>query len=131
MSEYDYTTTIETRYRDLDHMEHVNNAVYVTYLESARIDFFRDRIGEPIPDAVVAHLELDFESSITLDQTVEVALGVTEIGDTSVTVGYEILADGEVAARAETTLVVLDEDRSPRSVPERWRDRLAIDGTAD
>ena len=131
MPEYDYTTTIETRYRDLDHMEHVNNAVYVTYLESARIDFFRDRIGEPIPDAVVANLEIDFESSITLDQTVEVALGVTEMGRTSVTFGYEILADGDVAARAETTLVVLDDDRSPRSIPERWRERLAIDEAAE
>lgn len=124
VTEYSYTTEIEKRYRDFDTYGHVNNAVYVTYLESARIDFFRDVIGEADARSVVAHVEVDYESSIQPGEDVTIALAVTEIGTSSVTIDYEIRADDAVAATASTTQVLLDEDDSPRAVPEAWRERL-------
>jgi acyl-CoA thioester hydrolase len=62
MDEFGYTTDIEVRYRDLDTMGHVNNAVYATYLEQARMDYFRDLLGLTMDDVqgVIAHLEIDY-----------------------------------------------------------------------
>jgi len=37
-----YTTEIDVRFRDIDAMGHVNNAVYATYIEQARTEYFRD-----------------------------------------------------------------------------------------
>nr|WP_254714822.1 thioesterase family protein [Natranaeroarchaeum aerophilus] len=129
VSDYEYTTTIEKRYNDFDTYGHVNNAVYVTYLESARIKFFRDVIGDRDVSTVIAHVEVDYESPILVDHEVTVAVRVAEFGTTSVTLDYEIRADGERAATARTTQVILDEDGDPRPVPEEWAERLALDVT--
>lgn len=40
-----YTADIPVRFRDLDPMKHVNNAVYATYLEQARALFYEDVVG--------------------------------------------------------------------------------------
>lgn len=129
MSEFGYTTTIEKRYNDFDTYGHVNNAVYVTYLETARIHFFRDVLGDRDVSTVIAHVEVDYESPILVDHEVTVAVDVSEIGTTSVTLDYEIRADGERAATARTTQVILDEDGEPRLVPEGWRERLDVEPT--
>jgi acyl-CoA thioester hydrolase len=132
VSEYGYTTTIEKRYNDFDTYGHVNNAVYVTYLESARIDFFGDVIGNRDVSTVIVHVEVDYESPILVDHEVTVAIRVAEIGTTSVTLDYEIGADGERAASALTTQVILDEEGEPRAVPEEWAERLGVEtGRAD
>jgi len=127
VSDYEYTATIEKRYNDFDTYGHVNNAVYVTYLESARIKFFRDVIGNRDISTVIAHVEVDYESPILVDHEVTVAVRVAEIGTTSVTLDYEIRADGERAATARTTQVLLDEDDEPRPVAEEWAERFDIE----
>lgn len=121
-----YETEIPTRYRDLDPMGHVNNAVYATFCEQARMNYFDD-VFEMDLDAlnmVLAHLELDYERPIRQGQSVTVRVRVAEIGGSSFTTAFEILADGEVAARAESTQVVLGDDGSPTRVPDGWRERV-------
>jgi acyl-CoA thioester hydrolase len=121
-----YEAPIPTRYRDLDPMGHVNNAVYASYCEQARMEYFDD-VFEMDLDAlnmVLAHLEIDYERPIRQGQSVTVRVRVAEIGGSSFTMAFEVLADGEVAATAETTQVVLGEDGSPTRVPEAWRARV-------
>ncbi|MFC5365656.1 acyl-CoA thioesterase [Salinirubrum litoreum] len=121
-----YETQIPTRYRDLDPMGHVNNAVYASYCEQARMDYFDD-VFEMDLDAlnmVLAHLELDYERPITQGQSVTVRVRVAEVGGSSFIMASEVLADGEVAATCETTQVVLGEDGTPTRVPEAWRERV-------
>jgi len=64
MTRFEYETEIDVRYSDLDSLGHVNNAVYATYLELARVRYLQDAFDAPAeePDFVVAHLELDFWS---------------------------------------------------------------------
>jgi acyl-CoA thioester hydrolase len=127
MDEFGYTTDIEVRYRDLDTMGHVNNAVYATYLEQARMDYFRDLLGLTMDDVqgVIAHLEIDYHRSITAEDDVTVAMGVTELGNTSFTMEHEIRAGDEVAATAEIVQVVFDrESDEPTEIPTEWRDRI-------
>ena len=130
-----YETTIPTRYRDLDPMGHVNNAVYASFCEQARMEYFDD-VFEMELDAlnmVLAHLEIDYERPIRQGQSVAVRVRVAEIGGSSFTMAFEILADEALAATAESTQVVLGADGSPTRVPDDWRERVQTfeDGVVD
>jgi acyl-CoA thioester hydrolase len=128
MTEYATEVALSVRYRDLDSLGHVNNAVYVTYLEQARVEYIREVFAStPLsPGFVVAHVSVDYERPVELDDDIVVALGVTDIGRTSITMGYEIRADGQLAATAETVIVALDDgSRRPRPIPDAWRERIA------
>ena len=54
-----------------------------------------------------------------------VAVGITDFGRTSFTMGYELRYEGESVATAETVQVAVDEDGRPIDVPDSWRDRVA------
>jgi acyl-CoA thioester hydrolase len=123
---FSFTTEIPVRYRDLDPEGHVNHAVYVSYLELARVRYLRELLGAGIEDleAVVAHLEIDYRRPITIEESVTVALRVTDLGRSSVTMAYEIRADGDVIATAETVMVRVDEDGNATPMPEDWRETI-------
>ena len=126
MAAYGYTTKIDVRYRDLDPLRHVNNAVYVTYLEQARAGYLLDVLEfDPAqPNMVVASLSIDYRRPSHWGETVTVGVRSTELGGSSFGMEYEIRADGEVAATAETVQVTLDEAGDSRPVPEEWRERI-------
>ena len=47
------------RFRDLDSIGHMNNAVYATFVEQARIAFLSPR-GAAVENMILARLEIDF-----------------------------------------------------------------------
>ena len=123
-------TDIQVRFRDIDSMDHVNNAVYATYLEQARAAFYDKVFGEPLTDvdSVLATLTIDYRAPIELGDRVTVSVAVTELGRSTIPMEYEItLEDGTVAATAETVQVAFDrEEGTSRPIPEAWR--RAIEG---
>jgi Thioesterase-like superfamily len=58
---------IEVRWRDVDNYGHVNNAVYLTYLEEVRDEWLARTISDDdaVWDFVVAHVSIDFRREIT------------------------------------------------------------------
>ncbi len=108
-------TTMDVRYRDVDLMGHVNNAVYFTYLEQARIDYFRDlfaaypALARP-PGFIVASARIDYRAPIVEDERLDVWIRVSEIGRSSFKMAHEIrrLARDEVAATGETIQLTYD-----------------------
>lgn len=127
MTDFEYWTDVELRYNDIDALGHVNNAVYVTYLELGRTRYLYDVIGIGLDDLdlVVAHLEIDYHRTIHWGEEISVGVRVSDIGTRSFDMAYEVRAEGEVAATAETVQVTLEPDGSgSRSVPESWRERI-------
>jgi len=128
MTDFEYETELQVRFADLDAMGHVNNAVYATYLEQARVDYYADVLGVGLDDidTALVNLEIDYRHEVTLaDETVTVAMGVRSIGESSVVVGYEVRAGDRVAATAETTQVYVDPDEGgSRPLPEEWIERM-------
>lgn len=103
---------IEVRFRDLDAMGHVNNAVIVTYLEVARtrlwLSFFQDLVqGVDFP-FVVARVSVDYKVPIKLHHKVEIEVWVQHLGRSSFTLAYRLWADSLVGAEAETVQVHYD-----------------------
>ncbi|APX95468.1 acyl-CoA thioesterase [Natronorubrum daqingense] len=105
-----FTTEVPVRFRDLDPHDHVNHAVYASYIEAARIDYIEEVLGVRQQEAafVIANLEIDYKRPVTLDDEPIVELAVTDLGKSSCTMEYEILTEDGVAATAETTIVNTD-----------------------
>ncbi len=135
MSEYTFETSFYPRYRDLDVNGHVNQAVYLSYLEQARTRYWAEVVGirhDRTPVAMVRQ-EIEYEAPIVLDQEVTVAQRIVEMGRTSFEIDYEIRADGTTAATAEVVLLALDrENHEATPIPAEWRepieDHEGIDG---
>jgi len=113
------------RFRDLDSVGHVNNAVYLTYLEQARIAFLSRAGGEDPLGMVVARIEIDFRSPARFGETIDVSVTPGRVGNTSFTLHHELRAGDRLIAEASTVLVAYDYSKEePRAVPEAWRKLL-------
>lgn len=124
MTAYPYETELQVRFRDLDPLGHVNNAVYASYCEQARIDFFQDALGIASDEVntVLAHSEIDYRTSIDDLGDVTVGVAVVDVGNTSFEMEYELVFEGEVAATASSVQVVVDpETGQPAPVPDDAR----------
>jgi acyl-CoA thioester hydrolase len=119
----------EVSFRDLDVFGHVNNAVYLTYLENARIGYLRDVLGiESVEDllVIVAKVNIDFRTRASLAETLEIGARVSRIGTKSFDLDHEIRGpDGRLVAAATTTLVTFDyRGDTTMPVPDLWRERI-------
>jgi acyl-CoA thioester hydrolase len=103
---------IEIRWRDLDAYGHVNNAVYLNYLEEARDAWAQAVLGELTDtwDFVLARVAIDFKHELTqTDGAVLVHCELRSIGSSSVRTREEIRRlDGTVSATAESVIVPRD-----------------------
>ena len=111
---------IALRWSDLDALNHVNNARYLTFLEQARIEWF-DTVDEPwMTDEfgpVVATATLNFRRPIEYPASIAVELFTERLGNTSVTIGHRIVAaDGTVHCDGHVVAVWIDR-RSGKPVP--------------
>ncbi|HEX2310920.1 MAG TPA: thioesterase family protein [Vicinamibacterales bacterium] len=111
---------LEVRFRDCDGLGHVNNAVYLTYLEQARFAFWQRLTGvSGIPRSfILARVECDYRVQATAGDRLVVRLRVTAVGKSSFTFEYEIVnaRTREVVATARTVQVMYDY-QAGRSIP--------------
>jgi acyl-CoA thioester hydrolase len=125
-----FSTTLEVRWRDLDAMNHVNNAVYFTYLEQARVRYLRElelvSVSPSDIGFILAEARCQFKSPLKLGERVTVYIRVSEMGRSSFVFRYRMEGeDGRLAAEATTTQVRYDYERE-RSVPlsDGWRQAI-------
>ena len=121
---------IDIRWRDLDALGHVNNAVYLTYAEEVLDAWFRERLdlGEgEVWDYVNARTAIDFVSELRqTDVHVVGTVRLVRVGTKSVTAAIELHArDGRLAATIETVAVAIA-GRGGRSRPVTDEERAAL-----
>jgi acyl-CoA thioester hydrolase len=119
----------EVTFRDLDVFGHVNNAVYLTYIENARLGYLREALGvESLEDLLVilAKVGIDFRSRASLGEVLEIGARVSRIGTKSFDVDHEVRGpDARLVAVASTTLVTFDyRGDTTMPVPDLWRERI-------
>jgi acyl-CoA thioester hydrolase len=122
---------IEIRWRDVDGYGHVNNAVFLTYLEEARDEWLERALGADGDawDYVIARVEVDFRRELRLaDDRIVSRCSLHSLGTSSVRTREELVTlDGDVAAEAEAVLVARDR-KTKRSRPLSERERAALQG---
>ena len=124
-----HRTTLQVRFRDIDAFKHVNNAVFFSYVEQARIRYLLDVLEPDRPfdrlPLILARVELDYRSPITFGEEVETC--VDRIGRSSIAMTHRMLArpEGRLAGDVHTVLVTYDyETARPVPVPDEWRRKI-------
>ena len=127
--------TIHIRWRDIDNYGHVNNAVYLNYLEECRDRLVESLFGaDEAWDFVLAHVGIDFRNELTKeDGDVIVRCEVAAFGGSSIRTRERIeKLDGTLAAEAESVIVPRAPDEGgsrPLTTDERAVLQRAIDAS--
>lgn len=117
------------RFSDVDAVGHINNVVYMDYLQEARVRaMWHAKILEGIGFShVVVRHEIDYKRIMTLgEDPIIVEIWVSDIGRTSYTFSYRIFdEEGRVVSEAKSVMVAIDvETGSPKRVSEELREAL-------
>jgi acyl-CoA thioester hydrolase len=122
MGEFPFVRRERVRFRDCDSMGHVNNAVYSTFLEEARIEVLGG-----LADFILARVEIDFRSELRAGEEIEVRTRCSRIGTKSLELEHEIHAPGRIAAEAKSVLVGYDYELGQSiPLPGELRERLSV-----
>ena len=132
------THRLQVRFRDCDPLGHVNNAVYLTYLEQARFNLWKAQLNfaarsadQPGPRGVgfiLARVEFDFRAQAKYGDNLDVKIYLEAFGRTSFTYSYEIVdaATGSLVSTAKTVLVRFDYDaQRPTPLDDAFKAELS------
>ena len=138
LEDFPYRLSEIVRFADLDPNQHVNNAVYATYFETGRVTLMKDHSFGLMPPGlawIMVRLDIHFRAELRWPGTIEMGLGVTKFGRTSVTFDQVVFSEGRCVASAQSVTVLIDEStRKPTPLTaeiieklQRWR-RRGMDG---
>ncbi len=113
--------TLDVRWRDLDAFNHVNNSVFLTYLEEARLRWLAGLDGTWIDEAqapVIAATQVNYRQQMPWPGQVVVELACIKVGTSSLTIGHRITAaDGDTQYSDGHVVLVWIDPRNGRPTP--------------
>ena len=128
-----FSTNIEVRFRDLDAIGHVNNAVFFTYFEEGRKHFSKKVFDvSDVSDFnfIMAHIQCDFIKPIQFNDHVILQMWVKNIGTKSFSFEYRLvdLSDEAMVYAIGKSIQVCYDYQKNRSieVPAKMRERLTL-----
>ncbi len=135
MAPFKHKTTIQLRFRDIDHLGHVNSAVYFSYFELARVDYFNALMGKDSRSywsevsIVVAKVEMEYKQQIVLNDTIYSYVWVSRIGTKSFDMTFSLLKveDGvevELARGAAVLVCINLKTNQTVPIPELWKEKM-------
>ena len=119
ITDYPHHYELKTRWRDIDSFGHVNNAVFLSYIEDARILFFRRwKITEMKKSLIVASIKIDYLQQIDHPSDLIVGQKISRIGNSSFDIQSALFIKGKSkpAARSVVISVCFDYEQN-KSVP--------------
>jgi acyl-CoA thioester hydrolase len=121
-----YEASVEIRFADIDAMGHVNNAVYFSYFEQARMAYFKDRVARiwnwNEDGVIVARNEIDYVYPVFLNDRMIIRLWVEHVGSKSFTVCYRVMVEEQLCATGKSVLVCFNhKNKATQMLPEAWR----------
>ena len=128
---------IHIRFNDIDVIGHVNNAIYLSYFEEARKDFFNELIDMKwdwsTEGTLLARNELDYKVPIHLEDEARIEIWVSRIGNKSLDISYRIVKNDNgnwVECTVGKSVVVCFNYKENKTIeiPEKWRVALEVGG---
>ena len=119
LEDFPYRLTDNVRFADLDPNQHVNNAVYATYFETGRVTLMKDLKFGLMPEGlawIMVRLDIHFRAELKWPGLIEMGLGVSKFGRTSVTFDQVVFSGTRCVASSQSVSVLIDEI-SRRPVP--------------
>ena len=106
INDFCFTHRIVTRFRDMDTFNHINNAVFLSYFEDARISFFkRWDINLTDRSLIVASIKIDYLQQVKHPSQLDVGQKVSRLGNTSFDIFSILFLDNNPICSATTTIV--------------------------
>lgn len=126
MDDFRTTVDVQVRFADTDGLGHVNNAVYLEYLELARVEWLKRVLGAVQTrqfGVILARAEIDYKSPAFHHEQLVCGVKATELGGASLTMEYRIeeKKSGRLVALAKTVLVSFD---YAANQVKRWPDEV-------
>ncbi|MBW7868272.1 MAG: acyl-CoA thioesterase [Brumimicrobium sp.] len=115
---------IQVRFADCDMMGHVNNAVYLSYFEQARLHYFEKMAGNEWDfqkqGMILVKNEIEYIKPVFLHDKPEIFIHLVEIGTKSFTLGYKVMVGKELKTTGLSVLVCFDfhQNKSVSVYPE-------------
>lgn len=122
---------VQIRFNDVDMFGHINNSVYLQFLDMGKYAYFRqfmtDTFGSEPTAPVVANINCDFIEPTKIDERLEVLTAITDIADSSMVLDQRVVsASGRVKCSARTIMVNIDlANGRPTTVSDLWRKRIS------
>lgn len=119
-----FRVRVHVRFRDCDPYGHVNNAVYLTYLENARFALWK---AQDVRGVILARAEVDFRAQATYGDELEVRVRLEGLGRSSFRYEYEVVdvPTQRVVLTAKTVQVHFDYGRqTPVEMSDAFRQKL-------
>ena len=114
-------------FRDLDYFRHVNNAAYITWTESLRIEYMVEVLGVPL-DArigiIMASQQFDYKYAVSYGEEILVGCRVPKLGTKSFVLEFEVWSSTahKLAAHGFNTIVAYDyQEQRSVAIPPEWR----------
>ena len=111
LTDFPFVTTDKVRYNDTDRQGHVNNAVFATYMELARVEVLHHSdlgLREDGASLVLARLVIDFRAEIHFPGEVQVGTRVGKVGRSSIAFENAIFQHGQLCGYGEAVVVLVD-----------------------
>ena len=106
-SDFDYWSGINTRWRDMDSLGHINHAVYLTYMESARVDVYQE-LGysgirkEQEESTILGSMEVNYHFQVNHPAELEIGHRICRVGSKSFDMIAAIFVKNEVGPGCTT-----------------------------
>ncbi|MDF9800061.1 acyl-CoA thioester hydrolase [Catalinimonas alkaloidigena] len=120
LDKYRFQFEIQVRYSDMDMLGHANNAVYLTYLELARLGYFKEVIRQEWKEValVLAHASMDYKIPVTPKVTPVAHIRTTKLGNSSMHVENMITnKEGNILFFSSTMILVAIDTKTGKSTP--------------
>jgi acyl-CoA thioester hydrolase len=123
-----FSESIKPGFSDTDALGHINNTKLPIWFENAREPFFKMFV----PDLdynkwclIVAHINVDFQRELFMQQPIEIRSYIKKIGNSSFVVGHEAWQQHQLAASGEAVMIHYDfEQKQSKPIPDSIRAEL-------
>ncbi|MEO6904394.1 MAG: thioesterase family protein [Bacteroidia bacterium] len=125
---------IQIRFNDIDLAGHVNNAIYITYFELARVAYINEFMGDVKIDwkeegLILAKIEMNYKMPVFLEDTIVIETWVSRMGTKSLDMSCSIIkiekgVETEVATGMAVIVCFNYKTNQTIVIPERWRNKI-------
>lgn len=134
LAEFATVTKIQVAWGEMDALQHVNNAVYFRYFETARLDYFNKinllvNLKQNHIGPVLSYTECRYKAPVTYPDTLLIGSRVTDLQDDRFTMEYQIVSEntGKVTTVGSATCVMFDfKQHTKASIPENIKQAILL-----
>ncbi len=131
LADYKFKTQIPLRFSDMDMFGHANNAVYLTYFEQARSQYWKEILNWSWETygIVLVKSEIEYIKPVTLNENIWIYIRTSKVGNSSFEMEYVVVSnDGEqeeIRTIGKTKQVTIDySTKKPTAIPHDAREKM-------